>query len=405
MKKSKLLKSLGFASLAVFMGATALFAFAPLNNTPIVAGGLNASANTENQTFDLGLRPDTDPVVYVTESGLEIKKSNGKYTSTVNTTSNNGTTHTQDLRNFYYFTMGKYSGRIYTGVGGTKTAYYDVSNEPVNWIILGRGSGFEFSDNTPAGDSIKTDNSKQEFAITPGGYLPMDMQAIPEDPADEIPENCFLVLSERILNVMYFNSTGAVNYDLLTSNTNAHLLRGQDYYYGGRYRYKATSSGIGTLTWNTSNNAGGDLYNFVNGLFSKNNTTGEILAGCNQLGFSQAQADMIIPQQLYTYYYTGSAHLQETPTTDGGTYYSMFPLGYRAIHSTYQNFCVDDYLTTPAERTAMFIGSSYSYIWYLRSGDNTSYRAYSIHPNGSYGAYYVHNSLGVRPAFVLRIME
>ena len=97
MKKSKLLKSLGFASLAVFMGATALFAFAPLNNTPIAAGGLNASANTENQTFDLGLRPDTDPVVYVTESGLEIKKSNGKYTSTVNTTSNNGTTHTQDL--------------------------------------------------------------------------------------------------------------------------------------------------------------------------------------------------------------------------------------------------------------------------------------------------------------------
>ena len=76
MKKSKLLKSLGFASLAVFMGATALFAFAPLNNTPTLTGGLNASASSEKQTFDLGLRPDTDPVVYVTESGLEIKMSN-----------------------------------------------------------------------------------------------------------------------------------------------------------------------------------------------------------------------------------------------------------------------------------------------------------------------------------------
>ena len=167
MKKSKLLKSLGFASLAIFMGATGIFAFAPLANTPILPNGLNASASTESQNFDLGLRPDTDPVVYVTESGLEIKKSNGKYTSTTTTTTNIGYTYTQDLTSFYYFTMGTYSGTIYTAK--TVSDIYTVTNEPVNWLILARGSGFEFSDNTPAGDSIKIDNPKQEFAITPGG--------------------------------------------------------------------------------------------------------------------------------------------------------------------------------------------------------------------------------------------
>ena len=405
MKKSKPLKSLGFASLAVFMGATALFAFAPLNNIPIVVSGLNASASTEGETFDLGLRPDTDPVVYVTESGLEIKKSNGKYTSTTTTTTNTGYTYTQDLTSFYYFTMGTFSGTIYTAK--TQTDKYEVSNEPVNWLILARGSGFEFSDNTPAGDSIKIDNPKQEFAITPGGYLPMDMQAIPEDPADEIPEGCMLVISEKLLGQMYFNSAGAINYTLYTDYAPCYLVYGNGCY-GNRYRYignKKTPSN-GTQTWTTSGNAGGSLYNYINNLFSKNNSTGAI-EGQNNLGFTQAEADLVVPQQLYTYFSNGSGYYyQENPTTDGNTYYTMFPLAYKAAYSAFQNFCIENYLTSNAMRATSLIGSNQGYHWWTRTGSpvNNNYPS-SVPPEGFFEqANTAHNSYGVRPAFVLKVM-
>ena len=409
MKKSKLLKSLGFASLAVFMGATALFAFAPLNNTPIAAGGLNASANTENQTFDIGLRPDTDPVVYVTESGLEIKKSNDKYTSTTTTTTNTGYTYTQDLTSFYYFTMGSFTGTVYTAKN--QTDKYEVSNEPVNWLILGRGSGFEFSDNTPAGTSIKSDNPKQEFAIAPGGYLPMNMQSIPEGPDGEIPDRCFLVISEKLLGQMYFNSSGStlsgpgtyysIDYNLYSASGDN---------LGNRYRFigSVDTATTGRQSWNTTSNAGGSLYNYINNLFSKNNSTGAI-EGQNNLGFTKAEADLVVPQQLYTYYSNGPGYpLAETPETDNGTYYTMFPRGYRAIDpNTKQNFCMDDYLLNPNQRVASLIKSTQASSYYLRTGTLRYADApYIMHPDGSYRnecspCYY----LGVRPAFVLKIMD
>ena len=384
------------------MGAAGVFAFAPLSNTPIVAGGLNASANTENQTFDLGLRPDTDPVVYVTESGLEIKKSNGKYTSTTTTTTNNGKSYTQDLTSFYYFTMGTFSGRIYTAKTVSDT--YEVSNEPVNWLIIGRGSGFEFNDNTPAGTSIKTDNSKQEFAIAPGGYLPMDMQSIPEGPDNEIPDNCFLVLSEKLLGSSCFNGSGTL-FLINDEGHGANFLRAPNNH-GTRYRFIGNSNteNNGSQSWNTTSNAGGTLYNAVNALFSKNNSTGKIVS--NNLGFTQTQADLVIPQQLYTYYSNGRGYnYAETPSTDGGTYYTMFPLAARyAYSSTKQNFCIEDYLPSTSQRVATLIGSNQSYYWFFRSG----------HPNGqyhcgtapqadlSYGC--ADNYMGIRPAFVLRVM-
>ena len=402
MKKSKLLKSLGFASLAVFMGATALFAFAPLNNTPIAAGGLNASANTENQTFDLGLRPDTDPVVYVTESGLEIKKSNGKYTSTTTVTTNRGYSYTQDLTSFYYFTMGTFSGTIYTAKNTTET--FTVTNEPINWLIIGRGD-FDFYDETPAGNSISNDTNKQEIAALQN-YLPMSMSAIPEGPDNEIPNNCFLVISEKLLGNMYFNSSGAINYKLYSSSSNNYFLQGNGYY-SHRYRYissKASSNSSNNATWTTSGNAGGSLYNYINSLFSKNNSTGAIIS--NSLGFTQTQANVIVPQQLYTYYYNGG-DAQETPSTDGGTYYTMFPLATtRTIPSSiYQNFCIENYLNTNAKRVASYVGSSQCQRWWLRSGHYPTYQQGAQHGGeaGTIDQSTIDCSYGVRPAMVVRI--
>ena len=408
MKKSKLLKSLGFTSLAVFMGATALFAFAPLNNTSIAAGGLNASASSENQTFDLGLRPDTDPVVYVTESGLEIRKSNGKYTSTTTTTTNNGNSYTQDLTGFYYFTMGTFSGTIYTAK--TQTDKYTATNEPVNWLIIGRGD-FDFYDETAAGNSIKNDSSKQEFAVMNNLYLPLAMQSILEGPDNEIPNNCFLVISEKLLGQSYFNSTGTGREIFYTQNSFSYFTYvALNASYGNRYRYFAsnatTQNAVGTQKWTTNGNAGGSLYNYINSLFSKNNSTGTI-TGDNKLGFTQAQADMIVPQQLYTYYSNGSGYnYQETPETDGGTYYTMFPLAYRGGYpSTYQNFCIEDYLPNANQRVASYIHTNQSFWYLLRTGDSGSCSdCVGVCPNGDYGpSMEVMNLMGVRPAMVIRI--
>ena len=408
MKKSKLLKSLGFASLAVFMGATALFAFAPLNNTSIAAGGLNVSANTENQTFDLGLRPDTDPVVYVTESGLEIKMSNAsKFSETSTFTTNTGYSYTQNLTGFYYFTMGTFSGTIYTAKNTSEK--FTVTNEPVNWIILGRGNGFQFSDTTPAGTSIKNENEKQEIGVANSLYLPIALESIPENEQD-IPDNCFLVLSEKLLGQTYFNSSGTMNYSLYTGSSIGYFLKSSGGNFGNRYRFYGNvgTTGNGSQSWNTTNNTGGTLYNYINNLFTKNNSTGAI-QGDNQLGFTQAQADMIVPQQLYTYFSNGEGYnYQETPSSDGGTYYTMFPLARKeASPSTFQNFCVEDYLSIENQRITTYIDSSQIAHWWLRSGNPTrSYCPYNVSVNGKYDntcdVFYV---FGVRPAFVLKIMD
>ena len=376
------------------MAAAGIFAFAPI--------GASASTPPPTTTTGLGLDPKNDPTVYTTQQGLEIKKSNGYISGSVTTTTNRGTNYTQDLSGFYYFTMGTFSGTIYTAK--TKTDTYTVTNEPVNWLIIGRGE-FNFYDDTPAGSDIQNDINNQEIALQ-GCYLPLSMSSIPQN--EEIPQNSFLVLSEKLLGQMYFNSTGIINnefYQPSYTPSNLVLAKSQ---YGNRYRYignKDTTSN-GEQSWTTNNNTGGSLYNYINNLFSKNNTTGAIVS--NGLGFSDIEANMIVPQQLYTYYSNGgSYHYQETPETDGGTYYSMFPLAHRDAHSTtYQNFCVQDYLSTIKQSIATLIGSqtNQSFFWWLRSGYSTGNDVASdFFPSGEFYGNNVRHANGVRPAFVMKL--
>ena len=393
MKKRKILKSISLAGLAVVIGAAGIFAFAPI--------GASASEPPATTTNGLGLDPKNDPVVYTTQTGLEIKKSNAKYSSTSTVTTNRNYSYTQDLTSFYYFTMGSFSGTVYTAK--TQSDTYAVTNEPVNWLIIGRGE-FDFYDSTPAGGAIETDSNKQEFAVTNNLYLPLAMQSFPYN--DEIPDGCFLVLSEKLLGNMYFNSSGALNAKYWTTTAEYYLVYGNTNY-GNRYRFKGSAnSSTGTQTWNTTNNAGGDLYNYINNLFSKN-TSGEIV-GNNSLAFTQAQADLIVPQQLYTNYYNGSSYQRETPSTDGGTYYSMFPLACKEANSSVmQNFCIEDYLPNQSQRVASFIKSSTNqgHTWWLRSGLSSTYNCSttSCLPSGLRDSLWVHDTTGVRPAMVMKL--
>ena len=139
-------------------------------------------------------------------------------------------------------------------------------------------------------------------------------------------------------------------------------------------------------------------------VFSKN-TSGTILQ--NGLGFTQAQSDMIVPQQLYTAYGDNTTWFQETSSSDGNTYYTMFPLARRAVNSSiYQNFCIEDYLTSDQVRVTSLIGGTQAQPYYLRSGYvnlNDSVSFVSCKGNYSSGrGSSVRGSTGVRPAMVVK---
>ena len=185
-------KTKGFAVglLAVLMCGTALFGVACTPATSATQGTLGASSGTDGggnpttSTSPFGLNPETDPVVYTTESGLEIKCSN----ALTNT----------NLARYTYFTMGEYEGT------------------PVNWVIIGYdpsvsdyvgeysgevsqadpiqgGHSFDSTvDNSPMGNAIR----KEMFAIS--------NQAVPNE---EIGDGCVLCLSECCLG---YSDTSAI---------------------------------------------------------------------------------------------------------------------------------------------------------------------------------------------------
>ena len=418
MKKRKIFKTLAFSSLALVMAAGGIFAFAPI--------GASASTPPPTTTTGLGLDPKNDPVVYTTESGLEIRMSNAdKFSGTTTTTTNIGKTYTQDLTSFYYFTMGSFSGTIYTH---TNTSY-TLSNEPVNWIILGVGShssAFIDSVSNYLFSTIKNNDylfsngeyyfDNQHETFSPAGSL-IDstisaktyiMGKVKESIIvhTDIPKGCMLVLSEKLLGQCDFNSIspGVISNGGWgpSGESNYVDLRGGDA--GNRYRYKADNSSRtnGALTWNNKTN--GSLFSYINNLFSKS-TNGTILN--NSLSFTQVQADLIVPQQLYTYYSNGNGYnYTETFSTDGGTHYTMFPLASnRSLGVTgIQNFCMEDYLKTETQRVASFIGSNQSFFWYLRSGmPSLNYGSDGIRANGGYDSAGITCAHGVRPAMVMKL--
>ena len=149
----KKLRIFGATSLAVFMSATALFAFLPLTQTKISASPSNPTAEA------VKLTPETDPTVFTTDDGLEIKS------HTVSATGSEST--------IQYFTLGSYNGT------------------PVNWLIVGVSSSSISTNSSPAGTAIKNDTEKQKLVT---GAISSDLL-----------ENQILCISEYALNQEDYN--------------------------------------------------------------------------------------------------------------------------------------------------------------------------------------------------------
>lgn len=187
----KIFKKLAFSGLAVCIGALALLGCACTPATSATQGTHGASSGTDGgasrpagtNTSPFGLNPETDPTVYTTSTGLEIKYANELSNS--------------NLAGYTYFTMGEYDGT------------------PVNWVIIGYDPSVsnlvgeytgDFNqggliqgghnvnstlDNSPMGNAIR----KEFFAIS--------NQAVEND---EIGDCCVLCLSECVLCTSQFAS-------------------------------------------------------------------------------------------------------------------------------------------------------------------------------------------------------
>ena len=205
-KKHKILKTFSFTSLALLMGAAGVFAFAPLG-----AGAPLATANESGKTTyttEQGLiTPKADdPVIYTTESGIEIK-----YGNAVPITPNNSL-GSGNLKGFPYFTTTE-SSTTYT------------------WVIIGFGGGWESV--TPAGQAINTDRLKQTLN---------NLTTL-----SEIPEACFLVLANDNVATGVYNTSYSIysNYKEATyvgSESIATTMEG--YYTNGSWGLSTIKSSI-----------------------------------------------------------------------------------------------------------------------------------------------------------------
>ena len=351
MKKSKLLKSLGFASLALLMGAAGVFAFAPLGASPSVANAsemvdqINTKADGENIKYApsaLGLDPENDPVIYTTESGLEIKFGGLSASSTMSSGA---------LTGYPYFTMGTYN------------------NTAVNWIIIGKNpNDYTFS------------NAITEYLFTEWQKNKKDILNVKQ------PK------SEYFFRSIYENKTPAgigIQADITTKSTISDFVRIALNIVSHSEVSEGAVLAISELAYTLSDK----VVNAVN----SSNYEGSSLQSYHEkfyesdLGLTDAEKAMIIPQTLTNCYY---------PTNFSTSYNQhMFPLAYR---SSSENFIIGTYLPTQALRVA-------NQYHYLRSGRGDLYSGgwqiiYGINANGSVGAGTVNNiPTYIRPVCVISL--
>lgn len=193
MKKKKHLKIFAASSLALIMSAGVLCGvLAPTGaTTSSSAADLASGAQLADSAQIEGLitPKENDPVIFTTESGIEIKYAN----ALTNT----------NLAGYTYFTMGKY-------IRSTTNVTYNI-----NWVIIGYDPSVErlvgdFSGNLYQKDPVQGGFSQSStIDRTPAGNaIAMEMYAISSlaKPNDEIGDGCVLCFSQLALASSAFGS-------------------------------------------------------------------------------------------------------------------------------------------------------------------------------------------------------
>ena len=338
------LKILSFGLLGVMLASTGLFGLGHTTTQAQTAQGGSTLADGGAIDNSFNLHPETDPVIYTTESGLKIKFGGATLSSS----------QSSSLQGYTYFEMGTYN------------------SSPILWAIIGRSSqGFEtqgktsllsyfsnlststaisnwinnyFETETPYGNAIWNDDTMGNSIIA-GQRLELSSLETTSDIIDkELDSGEVLCFAVTNITTSAFDSTRQNNYN--NDSCNLRILMSS-------------------------------YCNNDNGEFS------------STIGFSELEMRLIRPQTLITAHYGGQI---ETPNS------YLFPLGAIAM-SDAQSFCIENYLSTNTLRN---IGSAY----WLRTGTGNSQCSYYVWSSGEVGASwgkYANNGLGVRPAFVIKL--
>ena len=209
--KRKFLRTFSFTSLALLMGAAGVFAFAPLGASTSVANASELETTTEQ---GLITTKADDPVIYTTESGIEIKWGNA-VPDTINSSLGSG-----NLKGFPYFTTSNGSttytwviiGRnsnvttINTAVQSYLFSTWQANNSTSNdWVLGNHFFDNTYETTTPAGSAINNVVPSKSYVNDNIFFSINDITT--ND--NEIPSGCVLVLANNVLGTGTYNN-GAV---------------------------------------------------------------------------------------------------------------------------------------------------------------------------------------------------
>ena len=350
----KLLKVLGATGLALIMGAGVICGVVtPTGATSASnSGNLAALAQSADSapSQDLITPQEDDPIICTTESGLKIKYAQATMTPATSPTLDHAgqATSPSGLSGYAYLKMGNYNW-IIIGYNTSNTTGTVVYSAEMNFLwadYLNRSDKSKFSSNGFAQVVIDS---------TPAGI------AVQSEASKEI-------ISLSALNF-------ALNYSSAVENT-TELSSGEV--------LVLCQVNIGNSKFHTDQNgypkySSSTLLTAMRNLYDPSTSK-------NDAGFTTSEAALIVSKTLTT---AGSSSLTEY----------LFPLGSTSRAST-ESFAIEKYLTSS---TKMNIGSS---CWLRSSVGGSNHGAYflSVFNNkGSISSTNLADSLGVRPAMVIKI--
>lgn len=270
---------IGLAGLII---ASGFMAFAPFNQPTA-----KAETTLPQSTSPFGLNPETDPVIYTTESGLDIKFGGATLSS-------------GSLNGYTYFTMGGVDwaiiGRSSQGFGGkgaTLASYFtnnSNSTEVTNW------ANAYFDLQTPYGNTIWNDDTINDPVVSGTKFSFSSKEATSTTIDNELAPGEVLCFAVTNIESEQFDAESGYLNDYNSSDC----------------ELKALITSYCTKT---------------DGVFS------------SAIGFTEAQMRSIQPQDLI--------NMGTSTSTTTGAY--LFPLA-TTSRSSSQNFCIETYLSTNALR-------------------------------------------------------
>ena len=353
----KLLKVVCGVGLAVLMGAMAFLGAACTPNSAATSGpqGAQGAAGTADGGSNTSLSnpfnfSPTDPTVFTTSNGIEIKLNLVNLEAT-------GTYTTGALAGYCYFTMGSYEG------------------SSVEWIIIGRHSSTTFIP-----DSIR------EYIFS--NWLESESRLSEEGTSfmSEFVENQYENVSPAGAAIDAVNERKLlIDESVLDSATNnakidSELNEGEVLCIAARNLFNISFSPVSSTGNQYATYSNSYLETAVNDLYNN-----------NILGLAASEKTLIQQKSLKTFYYDSYQGKNMLYTSNA----FMFPM---ATYSSEQNFLVATYF--PNYNALSSFGNFWS-----RTPSTFAERAYLISSNSSYLEHqYVNTSWPVRPAMVLKLM-